>query len=48
MTGSILSYRQKDSVKLLCEIDLIKLLPDPKQSKGREGTLGSLGSHLKY
>jgi hypothetical protein len=31
MTGLILSYQQKDSVKLLCEIDLNKLLPDPKQ-----------------
>ena len=31
MTGSILSYQQQDSIKLLCEIDLRKLLPDPKQ-----------------
>jgi hypothetical protein len=31
MTGSILSYKQEDSVKLLCEIDLNKLLPAPKQ-----------------
>jgi len=31
MTESILSYNQADSVKLLCEIDLKKLLPDPKQ-----------------
>jgi len=31
MTGSILSYNQEDSVKLLCEIDLKKLLPAPKQ-----------------
>ena len=31
MTESILSYQQKDSVKLLCEIDLKKLLPVPKQ-----------------
>jgi len=31
MTGSILSYNQADSVKLLCEIDLKKLLPDPEQ-----------------
>lgn len=31
MTGSILSYEQEDSVKLLCEIDLKKLLPVPKQ-----------------
>ena len=31
MTESILSYQQKDSVKLLCEIDLKKLLPAPKQ-----------------
>jgi len=27
MTESILSYQQEDSVKLLCEIDLKKLLP---------------------
>jgi len=31
MTESILSYDQEDSVKLLCEIDLKKLLPAPKQ-----------------
>jgi len=31
MTGAILSYQQEDSVKLLCEIDLKKLLPAPKQ-----------------
>jgi len=31
MTGSILSYQQENSVKLLCEIDLKKLLPAPKQ-----------------
>jgi hypothetical protein len=31
MTGVILSYIQADSVKLLCEIDLKKLLPAPKQ-----------------
>jgi hypothetical protein len=31
MTGSILSYNQEDSIKLLCEIDLNKLLPAPKQ-----------------
>jgi hypothetical protein len=31
MTESILSYKQEDSVKLLCEIDLKKLLPAPKQ-----------------
>ena len=31
MTGSILSYDQEDSVKLLCEIALKKLLPTPKQ-----------------
>jgi len=31
MTGAILSYDQEDSVKLLCEIDLKKLLPAPKQ-----------------
>lgn len=31
MTGAILSYIQADSVKLLCEIDLKKLLPALKQ-----------------
>ena len=31
MTGAILSYRQKDPVRLLCEIDLKKLLPAPKE-----------------
>jgi hypothetical protein len=31
MTGSILSYQQQDSIKLLCEIDLNKLFPSPKQ-----------------
>ena len=31
MTGAILSYIQADSVKLLCEIDLKKLLHVPKQ-----------------
>ena len=31
MTESILSYQQEDSVKLLCEIDLKKRLPAPKQ-----------------
>ncbi len=31
MTGSILSYQQKDPVRLECEIDLKKLLPVPKQ-----------------
>jgi len=31
MRGSILSYQQKDPVKLQCEIDLNKLLPTPKQ-----------------
>jgi hypothetical protein len=31
MTESIISYQQEDSVKLLCEIDLKKLLPAPKQ-----------------
>jgi len=31
MTESILSYQQEDLVKLLCEIDLKKLLPAPKQ-----------------
>jgi hypothetical protein len=33
MTESILSYDQEDSIKLLCEIDLKKLLPAPKQRK---------------
>jgi hypothetical protein len=31
MTESILSYQQEDSVKLLCEIDLKKLFPAPKE-----------------
>ena len=31
MTKSILSYKQEDPIKLLCEIDLKKLLPAPKQ-----------------
>jgi hypothetical protein len=31
MTGSIFSYHQTDPVRLLCEIDLKKLLPEPKQ-----------------
>jgi len=31
MPGSILSYQQKTPVKLLCEIDLKKLLPTPKE-----------------
>jgi hypothetical protein len=31
MTESIISYQQKDSVKLLCEIDLKNLLPATKQ-----------------
>ncbi len=31
MPGSILSYQQKAPVKLLCEIDLKKLLPTPKE-----------------
>ena len=31
MTKSILFYNQTDTVKLLCEIDLKKLLPAPKQ-----------------
>ncbi|RZB35473.1 MAG: hypothetical protein SRB2_03112 [Desulfobacteraceae bacterium Eth-SRB2] len=31
MTGTILSYRQIDPVKLQCKIDLKKLLPAPKQ-----------------
>ena len=31
MTRSILSYQQRDSIKLRCEIDLKKLLPAPKQ-----------------
>jgi len=30
MTESILSYQQEDSIKLLCEIDLKKLLSAPK------------------
>jgi len=33
MTDAILSYHQADSIKLLCEIDLKKLLPAPKQRK---------------
>jgi len=33
MTGSILSYQQEDSVKLRCEIDLKRLLPEPKQKE---------------
>ena len=33
MTDAILSYQQADSIKLLCEIDLKKLLPAPKQRK---------------
>jgi len=33
MTESILSYQQEDSVKLLCEIDLKKLLPVPKEKE---------------
>ncbi len=31
MTGSILSYHQADSKRLLCEISLKKLLPAPKE-----------------
>jgi len=31
MTDAILSYQQKDPVRLQCEIDLKKLLPAPKQ-----------------
>jgi hypothetical protein len=31
MTDAILSFQQEDPVKLLCEIDLKKLLPDPKE-----------------
>ena len=31
MTGSILSYQQKDPIRLLCEIDLKKLLSAPEQ-----------------
>jgi len=31
MPGSIFSYQQEDSVKLLCEIDLKKPLHVPKQ-----------------
>ena len=34
MPGAILSYRQKDSIRLLCEIDLKKLLPAPKEREG--------------
>ena len=33
MTGSILSYRQEDSVRLLCEIDLKKLFSTPKETE---------------
>ena len=31
MSESILSYHQADSIRLLCEIDLKKLLPDQKE-----------------
>ena len=31
MKETILSYYQEDSIKLLCETDLKKLLPVPKQ-----------------
>jgi hypothetical protein len=31
MTGAILSYHQADSIRLLCEIDLKKLLSAPKE-----------------
>lgn len=31
MTGFMLSYRQTDPVRLLCEIDLTQLLPSPKE-----------------
>jgi len=31
MTGSILSYHQEDSIRLLCEIDLKKLFPTQKE-----------------
>ena len=31
MAGSILSYHQADSIKLLCEIDFKNLLPAPKE-----------------
>jgi len=31
MAGAILSHRQEDSVRLLCEIDLKKLFPAPKE-----------------
>jgi len=30
MAGSILSYHQANTLKLLCEIDLKKFLPDQK------------------
>jgi hypothetical protein len=33
MTESIVSYKQEDSVKLLCEIDLKKLLPAAKKKR---------------
>ena len=31
MSGSILSYHQANSVRLVCEIDLKKLLPTPRE-----------------
>jgi hypothetical protein len=31
MTGVILSYHQKDSIRLLCEIDLEQLFPATKK-----------------
>jgi len=31
MTGATFSYHHADSIKLLCEIDLKKLLPIPKE-----------------
>jgi len=31
MTGPIFSYKQEDSIRLLCEIDLNQLLPSPKE-----------------
>ena len=31
MTGAILSYHQENSIKLLCEINLKRLLPTPKE-----------------
>ena len=33
MSGSILTYYQTDSVRLLCEYDLKKLLPIPREQE---------------